>query len=361
MKTPLLPTLMMSMLVCHTPDAEAFFAPLTWLAGGTADSLTPPSISKPLKMTAEMACAVLRKNPEALYPLLKKRFPNVELSRARLYEMAAQQMRSEEAPADKSLQESLSSADKLDNPKASSSQPNLATQTLKALNIPGIVSTVSPNRPILLNLNVNEQQARLLSKTSTVIEHPDPGPVSEAESKPWYHHLYNRTRNHYEQSVVWIKEHKIRFTGYCLMGMYASTQAYLLYLAQKLSQSSCWSQWKAHCSLEELYRMPQDVLVKEVLYTLETTGHHSSNISQTMSRFIQEVGAEIDQLNRFRSIIFFIERSFLSRLFAYSTRLLEEAPFRLQRLTYLKNAVVSAVSKQGSHHYGLLFEHSTTT
>ncbi len=313
--------------VTSTIKASFLLGPILRTAAEAAIIAPAAALMSPV-VTAFLPSAPTPPQPLAPAPLPITQLPHAEISRIRYYD---------DNPDAGMLEQQT-----LQTPSTSLSTLRQSTRdSLKELDIPQILmSAKNAHRPVILNINVNELQAQQDTKPLSPSLPPSVGLNRNQLGAPIAPGLYDLMRSYVKKSTQWVKEHKLRFLGYCTLGLYASTQSYLIYLTTKLNTHACWSKWKIHCTLEDLYRTPHDVLVKDVIESLNTKGYKNAPERNALSGVIKEIDAEIAALSHYQKIVGFLEWVRVRRIFFYNARLKEETSARVQRLTYLKNVLL---------------------
>lgn len=162
----------------------------------------------------------------------------------------------------------------------------------------------------------------------------------------------------YTSTTHWIGTHKLRCAWYSLLLTYGTIQTSLIATRWSLMQDTAWSLWKRHCTLEDLYRIKQADLIKDLLRTLEDPESENKISALPLNRCIQEIDKEIDSLKRYRLLVGLVDRRFFKKIFFYNERLLEESLDRIQRLRFIRSTACAALNDLKQHHsYEALFPH----
>ncbi len=212
-------------------------------------------------------------------------------------------------------------------------------QEISAIDLPRTIEEALRKKkdtdgPIFINVNLNGQT---VTKSSAV--------AHATQSTDLVEWLYKRTHQSYQSLLEWIKDNKKKSVFYCLVGGYCSTQAYLWYLGYALSKSTCWSRWKNHCSLEDLYRRKQSELKQEILTEARNRSASAKNVDDgaLLVSFLTEMDHELSLLESYRTLITTLTTIFIGKIFFYNTRLYHEISERINRLLFIKNTMLSSI------------------
>ena len=230
-------------------------------------------------------------------------------------------------------------------PQPSQERSNLA-QEIEAINLPGTIEEAlhrkkATDGPIFVNINLNGQT---VTKSSASAYSTQMGDVID-----WAKRLKSRASESCQSTLEWIKSHKKRFTFYCLASTYGSIQLCIWYLGYRLGRDACWSLWKNHCTLEDLYRYKQTDLIQEVLEEVRRRSHAAdADDSTLLTVFAKEVDREIAQLKLYQALSATLDRLYLKKIFFSLTTLATEAQNRINRLLFIKNSVLGASAMYNS-------------
>lgn len=146
----------------------------------------------------------------------------------------------------------------------------------------------------------------------------------------------------------YIRTNKYKMGLYAAGMTYSSLCGYLLYTSWSIDSSETWANWKHHCTLEELLKLPQAPLAQELLAEVQkryATVDDLYDFITPLVQFIKAVDTEIGRYKRFVSVHASIDRLHIGILFPRNTKLQAQAYERIHRLSYLKNILLSWLSE----------------
>ncbi len=230
--------------------------------------------------------------------------------------------------------------------KPEETQAQRAFEGIKTLNIPELIHSLrqehdkAPHQPLIVSINVNNQSLR--NEVEVSQEHSR---IPLTDASDFYSYISRYTHRGYH----WIQSHKKEFLCYCFIGCFGGINLYLLYLKSFLHQEGTWSRWKNHLTLEELYRIPTTHLTRDIIASLKSSteqNYYSAPTDTLLKQFIKETMSELTILKRYKNFVSFIRTVPLRNFFIYEGNVLKEISLRIQRVSYLKNAVLSHIEEQ---------------
>ncbi len=193
----------------------------------------------------------------------------------------------------------------------------------------------SPQRPLFVSVNVNTQS--LCNDVNTVHKTTASPPTEELppEDSPFF--AWGT------QGLDWARAHKGRCLWYSFIGCFGGIHLYLFFIRKYLSQEGSWSRWKNHLTLEELYRITTTALVKEVIRSKIGSTHPlgATTLRTTLKQCTQEIDSELSTLSWYKSFLICLQAVPFRRLFLWNTTIVDETALRIQRLSYVKNTILS--------------------
>ena len=194
--------------------------------------------------------------------------------------------------------------------------------------------------PIYINLNVQDntsQQNQNIAVSS-----------SKFFNQENYHKIFSASKEHaancYTSFVDWLKNNKIKFGLYCAAAGYSSLQGYLFYLKCKLASPNCWSKWQWEKPIEQMYQTPQAEFAHNLLIDIQrhyTTINNPTDFVTPLTKFMKDTEQEYNYLYKYKKIITYLEKLYISKVFFYDANLLASIDNRLQKLSYIKNTFLS--------------------
>jgi hypothetical protein len=199
------------------------------------------------------------------------------------------------------------------------------------------------DNPVIINVNLTTQQTSASAggaRPEAILpsDTERPGAITSFLSNKLY------------SAIAWIKAHKFKSATVTCTALYASLQALLWKLARKLQEPSCWSLWKNHCTIEDLYKIPRHDLCKSMFDSSE-----SQTLQKTQS-VLKDMDCELTHLSQYQNLTSFLERWHLRKLFFFNATLLASIHERSQRLRYLKSSLESLIQEKSTE--PILFQHS---
>lgn len=230
-------------------------------------------------------------------------------------------------------------------------QPHYST-----IDVPTIIEKAKENSsgPLSITINLHHENNQHASvDTSNREERTRPGKAQMA----WY----LQASESLTTATRWARSHKWTVAGSCLAVAYVSMQAILIHLGWTLSKETMWSMWKKQCTLEELYRIPQQNLIHDLIATVQGPDEEKRFLTSSLKLCTKEIDQEISALKRYRSIVGLLDRYLFRKLFFYNERLVEESNDRIQRLLFIRGTVCAAMQNIPSQAYDKLFtqQHSS--
>ncbi len=127
--------------------------------------------------------------------------------------------------------------------------------------------------------------------------------------------------------------------GACWLGVYAR----LSYLSYTISSSTSWSTWSEHLTLDGLQQTDLAVISQELLKDIHIKyAKRKTNFLSPLVNFINDVDAELAQINSFLQIHETLNAIKLAYIFPQQTSTVHLAIDRIQRLEFLKSIIIQA-------------------
>lgn len=160
----------------------------------------------------------------------------------------------------------------------------------------------------------------------------------------YYKNFYKKSKDKINTSFSaiykWAKNNKKKTFCYSLIFIHFTIQMRLIYLTYKLLNNVCWSQWQKHKQVEQLYQIPQSQFSQMLLNDIQTNYTAIKNPTDFVTplvNFMYDSDKELKYLNQYILIIDWLKKCKISFIFWYKKELLDQAPERLKRLTFMKN------------------------
>ncbi len=118
-------------------------------------------------------------------------------------------------------------------------------------------------------------------------------------------------------------------------GLYTVTQYKLLYLTKQLTNTKCWSLWRHEKSLENLFAIPQNQLIHQLVADIQQRYCGSENLTNFM-QFLNDLETEHKYLIEYKNLCYWLEKVYILRFSLIKTIKLPEIEDRLKRLAYIK-------------------------
>lgn len=157
--------------------------------------------------------------------------------------------------------------------------------------------------------------------------------------------LKNNTGDKVQSLLTYTKNNKWFLFKSALIGSYIALQSSLIYLSQRLSKDNCWSNWKKHLDLEDLYQVSQDQLAKDLLNDIQKkyiTIKNPTDFIMPLIKFMKDIEKEEQAIAIYKKITKIINKTYIVNwLFFYNKKLYSAIDFREKRLKYIKNSFLS--------------------
>lgn len=147
-----------------------------------------------------------------------------------------------------------------------------------------------------------------------------------------------------KQSGSFLNKNKLLLAAIASAYLYGRTFVAVVQGNHELANTTSWASWKSDVSLDELKALDQAVLTKELLRDIQkrhTSAEKPADALLPFITFLSTIDTEIDQINRYRSLHFWIETCHASWLFPLNERRFASASNRLERLWFVKNLFLS--------------------
>ena len=204
----------------------------------------------------------------------------------------------------------------------SSKEPNAS------MSIENIAPSLGRGPAIIVTVNNNNQQSS-----------------TEVPGRPATDSMYDIVTKKAHRSFRWLRNNKLSALILCATGAYAGLQTYLWYLAHYLSNDTRWSNWKRHCTLEDLYALPHKELIKDLAE--ETRQRYNSDSPfENLKLFVEQASKEIILLNRYKKLSHFARLALIKKLFFISDEVLESIEERVQRLIFVRSVAITWLNDQ---------------
>lgn len=142
----------------------------------------------------------------------------------------------------------------------------------------------------------------------------------------------------------WFKNNPFSIGIFGLAFSYISLQSYLFYLTAQLSNNNCWSKWQQEKTVEQMYQIAQSQFSQVLLGDIQkvyTTVSNPTDFVTPLIAFMHDTEKETVQLNRYQKIINMLNKIRLDKLFLYDSKIFQDTPNRLQKLSYMKNTFLA--------------------
>lgn len=126
---------------------------------------------------------------------------------------------------------------------------------------------------------------------------------------------------------------------------YITAQTTLIYLYKKLNQDNCWSNWKKHLDLEDLYQIPQNEFAQSLLNDIQKkyiTINNPTDFISPLINFMQSIEQEQKQITLYKTLVKSLHKIYIGRwFFFYGDKLYRNIEIREKRLNFIKNNFLS--------------------
>lgn len=227
----------------------------------------------------------------------------------------------------------------------------LSEPTYEAVNIPGIIDAAKKNSggPVQVNISLNNHhtQTATVQEKVPVKESPEPSFYSKTmlTSTPWHLNIRASSEKFLSSLKQWVMNHKLFTLGGCAALTYGVIQIGLATTEWRLLKETNWSGWKKQCTLDDLYRLKQTDLMRDLINAVEGPQRKAPDTIKSLTNCVTEIDKELAALSRYRSLVGLVDRRFFNKIFFYNTHLLDESQDRIQRLRFLRSTAYAAVTE----------------
>ncbi len=214
--------------------------------------------------------------------------------------------------------------------------------------------TAASRGPVCINVHMSNQHTQHAPQSAPlpVLKHKRRPEVVELAPRPSAKEV---AESSFTRLGRWLSHNKLYVAAGGILTAYAIIQASMLNLQWTLMHESAWSCWKKQCTLEDLYRVKQGDLIKDLMSICEEP-HDARATALSFKRCIAEIDNEIATLKRYRSLTGLIDRNFFRRFFFYDQQFLEESNERVQRLLFIRSIACKALTTINQNSYESLFQ-----
>ncbi len=195
------------------------------------------------------------------------------------------------------------------------------------LSIRNIAPQLGKGPAIIVTVNNNNQQTPASFTTGS----------SESFSESLSHQA--------QRSFTWLRSNKLITGVLGTAGIYAGLQSYLWYLARYLTHKDRWASWKKNFSLEDLYALDTDDLLKELVREMSQRLGQQDHFTN-LQHVIHQITKEITLHRRYKMLSTYARLKWIRKFFFISDTLFETIDDRIQRLIYLKSIVTTWLTQQ---------------
>lgn len=153
-----------------------------------------------------------------------------------------------------------------------------------------------------------------------------------------------KTKQHFSSFTQWFKNNPLAIGIFSLIISYASLQSYLFYLTAQLSNNNCWSKWQQEKTIDQMYQIGQSQFSQSLLGDIQkvyTTVSNPTDFVTPLIAFMHDTDKETIGLNRYQKIIDTLKKLKLDKIFLYDSKIFQDTPNRLQKLSYMKNTFLA--------------------
>lgn len=208
------------------------------------------------------------------------------------------------------------------------------------------VFNLNPNIHLTIQSN-NAMQATNTSELGQAVHLPTQMPLE------YFKNAQDIAKAYGQGAFTWIAHNKLKTTAFVAATSYCYVWYTLLSLNYQLSQSTRWSQWHNSLTLEELLKKPQEEVATDLLTDIQrtyTNVDRLENVIAPLIAFVHDVDTEIEQLKQVVKLHAWIDRLYIAFLFPKQADLLASAQESINRLSYLKNVMLTWVSDHKMMH-----------
>lgn len=177
---------------------------------------------------------------------------------------------------------------------------------------------------IIVTVNNNNQMSSQQPGSSTTKEMPT---------------FYSSLSQKAGATFSWLRHNKLACLTILGVGSFVGLQAYLWYLARYLAKPERWVYWKQQCTVEELYQVGHESILKELVQE-SCRRFHQDNPLVALEQFTQQVQHEHTLLVRYKKLAEATQRRYIKKLFFISQELVDAIDTHIQRILYL-NSIAS--------------------